>query len=232
MRRFLFFWAALLAPACQASNIEPKVIVYGDSFSAGSGRNLKDPHLWPNVLEGLLDQRGSDWTVVNRSINGNGLVWRTRCFGQPALERLNADLPSLVQGEIIIIMAGINDVIQPALPSGFSSCFDPGDFPAKSIVGPLDVLRRSAHGRRILLATIPPFSASKFHTAAAEQKRTDVNHWITAHWPKRDLVNLDKVLASGIDTAKLNPKFDSGDGLHPNGTGAVAIANAVAELMQ
>ena len=38
--------------------------------------------------------------MSNRSINGNGLVWKTRCFGEPASERLEADLAAEVAARL------------------------------------------------------------------------------------------------------------------------------------
>ena len=221
----------LLAAACRAETPRPRsLVVYGDSFSLGTGTG--HPPGWPDRLEAMLDRGGRDWSVINRSINGNGLVWRTRCFGEPALARLRSEWPEIEGDRLIVVMAGVNDVIQPNLPAGSSDCFDPADFPASSVIGPLDELRQSSHGRRILLATIPPSSGSEFHSPAAEARRTDINRWIEANWPRVDVIDLARLLASPDDPSRLNPDLDSGDGLHPNDKGASVIAAAVMELIR
>ena len=232
MRLLITLAAALVATACAQADVTHTVVVYGDSFSAGAGTNLADPDLWPNKLERLLDQRGADWQVLNRSINGNGLVWKTRCFGEPASNRLQADLEKLPKGATIIIMAGVNDVIQPTLPAGFSSCFGPANFKSRDITSRLQVLATAASGHRLLVATIPPFATSEFHSAKAEAVRQEVNHWIHANWPAPDVIDLEGILSSPGDSSRLLPDFDSGDGLHPNERGADAIAAVAARHLK
>ena len=230
MRRICLIVAVLAVWACAEAGAR-SLIVYGDSLSAGSGSNLADPALWPAKAERLLDSAGPDWTVSNRSINGNGLVWKTRCFGTPAAERLKAELPSIAAGSTIVLMAGVNDTIQPNLPAGFSECFDPTEWSAEPIVAALRDLARSAGGRRLLLATIPPFAGSEYHSAKAEAVRAETNRWIRASWPKGDVIDLDSVLGDRRDPSRLRADFNSGDGLHPNEAGAAAIAAAVAQML-
>ena len=114
--------AALAACACAEVGAR-SLVVFGDSLSAGSGSDLADPGLWPVQAERLLDSTGADWSVSNRSINGNGLAWKTRCFGVPAADRLKAALESIPAGSTVVLMAGVNAAIQPNLPAGFSNCF-------------------------------------------------------------------------------------------------------------
>ena len=222
----------LLAAGCSFSSPAAangqQVIVYGDSISlVGSSRG------WPGELDQLLERRGHDWTVVSRSIDGNGLVWRTRCFGKPAAERLRSDLAATSKTDNIVLMAGVNDLIQPRLPKGYSNCFDPAELNSALITATLAELRQLASKRkqRLLLATIPPFGKSEFSSESAQTDRLAINHWIRANWPSADLVDLDSVLASKSDPSILEPDFDSGDGLHPNAKGAAAIANLVAEKL-
>ena len=229
-RKAGFLGAALLfAAGCSfpgAAEADGRsVIVYGDSISL-----VGSPGGWPGELDQALDGRGGDWAVVNRAVNGGGLVWRTRCFGAPAAERLRSELAATADGDIIVLMAGVNDLIQPRLPKGYSTCFDPGELDAATLAENLAQLRQlaSRHKRRLLLATIPPFGKSEFSSAAAEADRVAINRWIHANWPGGDVIDLDRALASKGDPAILDPAFDSGDGLHPNANGASTIARLVA----
>ena len=208
------------------------VVVYGDSFSAGAGTDLRAPELWPNKLERLLQRRGADWQVSNRSINGNGLTWRTRCFGDPAIDRLEADARSLSNDAVIVLMAGVNDTIQPNLPAGFSECFAPADWPSGKITARLKALKARHRQHRILVATVPPFAASEFHSARAERIRREVNRWIRANWREGDVIDLEAILGRPSDRSRLRAEFDSGDGLHPNEAGAAAIANYVRDILR
>lgn len=231
MRSVIILAAALAVTACSSAETARTVVVYGDSFSAGAGTNLEDASLWPNKLEKQLDRRGSDWTVSNRSINGNGLVWKTRCFGEPASDRLEADLAKIPNGAPIILMAGVNDVIQPTLPAGFSDCFEPANFQSRDIIARLQALAKATNAHRLLIATLPPFARSELHSARAEAVRQEVNRWIRANWPAENVIDLEATLSTPGDATRLRPDFDSGDGLHPNERGAEAIASTVARAI-
>ncbi len=236
MRTLPFPIALLLSAACSSqapATSSPKVIVYGDSISLATAQRRALG--WPDELDRLLDGRGRDWTVVNRAINGNGLIWRTRCFGEPAMDRFRSDLPAMESSDTVILMAGVNDLIQPRLPAEFSTCFEPADLPASALFGPVARLRqqlRAPGSPRVLLATIPPFGRSEFHSDAAESARQQINRWIRAHWASGDLIDLDVVLGGGAHSTEIKPEYDSGDGLHPNSRGSAAIAAAVAERVR
>lgn len=73
---------------------------------------------------------------------------------------------------------------------------------------------------------------SEFHNNAAESDRTIINGWIRNNGPQSDVIDLDRILASPESPAALAPEFESGDGLHPNASGAAAIAAAVGELIR
>jgi lysophospholipase L1-like esterase len=226
MRLPLAFAAVVLGSACSAAESPSrpaKIVVYGDSISITGGG-------WPAMLEARL--AGAGTIVESRAINGNALLWRTRCFGEPALERLRADLPQSAKNDILVLMAGANDLIQPRLPRGYSDCFDPGELGAAQIIAALAPRRRPDDRPRILLATIPPFGASEFHSAGAEGDRRLVNQWILANWPAGDVIDLDSLLAERDRPQALSSAMDSGDGLHPNERGAAAIAKRVGEVIK
>lgn len=235
MRIVLFVLATLLlASACQAQPpVRPRqLVIFGDSFSLGSKSAEPVPDGWPDQLGDLLGRTDEDWSIDNRAINGNGLVWQTRCFGAPAIDRLKFAAPALDRQALIVLMAGVNDLIQSRLRKGYSDCFEPGVLNAADIVAALSRLRTGKLAQRILLATIPPFGASEFHSAAAERDRQEINHWVEANWPSEDVIDLATMLASPADTVRLNPDFDSGDGLHPNEKGKAVIAAAVKERIE
>lgn len=228
----LFLSAAIAATIATASPNSRSVYVFGDSFSAGDGSDLANPDLWPVRLEKRLDANGRDWSVANKSINGNGLIFRTKCFGDPATVRAEAELPGLPVAATVIVMAGVNDVIQPFLKQGTSTCFEPRHLTSVELAAGLSSLRGKVKAQRLIVATIPPFKASEFHSAQAEAVRSGFNKWLVANWPKRDLIRLDRLLASPSDDQLLDRQFDSGDGLHPNAKGARRIADEVARMLE
>lgn len=222
---------ALLAAGALAIGASPpasgnRLYVYGDSLSLD-----RDGQGWPSLAENMRGGVGG-WTLVNRSINGNGLVWRTRCFGDPASERLQSDLPRLQAGEAVLVAVGVNDLIQPALPAGTSACFGPGELRAEQLIAGFEGLIDRYRGQpgQLLLATIAPFSASEYHRPALEAKRQTVNRWLRSNWPN-GLVDFDRILAAPDSPERLDSRFDSGDGLHLSAAGNRQLAEAVATTM-
>lgn len=91
--------AILLAlPAKVAMAAEKRILVYGDSLSAGFGIAVRDS--WPALLEQRLKNQGSAFVVTNASISGE-----TTAGGR---SRFAAALAQFKPG-IVIIALGAND---------------------------------------------------------------------------------------------------------------------------
>ena len=139
-------------------------------------------------------------------------------------DRFARDVLAVTEATHVIMLAGTNDIGLPPL-LGESR---PG--PAEIVNGLLALARR-AHDRGIqpVLATIPPILASRYEfflAAEAEDTRRAVNDAIASQdgWP---VVDFAAALAAPGDFARLNPAYDSGDGIHPGDAGAQAMAEAV-----
>ena len=91
--------AILLAlPAKGAMAAEKRILVYGDSLSAGFGIAVKDS--WPALLGQRLTQQGSTYVVTNASISGE-----TTAGGRARLDlALKQFKPS-----VVILALGSND---------------------------------------------------------------------------------------------------------------------------
>jgi len=140
-------------------------------------------------------------------------------------DRYARDVLAVTEATHVIILGGTNDIGLPSILG------EPRPTPEEIIHGLLALARR-AHDRGIqpVLATIPPILlASRYEFFLAdgnEDTRRTVNDAITGQhdWPVADF---SAALASPDDPARLNPAYDSGDGIHPADTGAQALAAAV-----
>lgn len=88
--------ALLCALPAQAS--DKRILIYGDSLSAGFGIALKDS--WPTLLGQRLKAQGSPWTVVNASISGE-----TTAGGRARLAKALAEF----KPAILVLALGAND---------------------------------------------------------------------------------------------------------------------------
>lgn len=77
---------------------ERRILVYGDSLSAGFGVALRDS--WPALLGQRLKTQGSAWTVANASISGE-----TTAGGRARLAKALAEF----RPDILVLALGAND---------------------------------------------------------------------------------------------------------------------------
>ena len=72
-----------------------------------------------------------------------------------------------------------------------------------------------------------PWKFSAAWTPAGEAKREAVNRWILTSGAFDAVINFAKVVAEPGDPQLLDPKYDSGDHIHPNASGYVAMGQAI-----
>ncbi|WP_051304971.1 arylesterase [Chitinilyticum litopenaei] len=89
---------ALSVTALAAANRPPRLLVFGDSLSAGYG--LPANQAWPALLQARLKARGLAWQVSNASVSGE-----TTAGG---LTRFPAMLKQL-QPDVVVLELGAND---------------------------------------------------------------------------------------------------------------------------
>lgn len=187
------------------------IVALGDSITYGwpyQGRR-RDP--WTAVLARRLHER-----IVNAGIPGNAVgILRCRSCGAPAVKRLWRDALSVRGIRTLIVMEGIND----ALHGGS----------AHEIIHGLRWIARQAHahGVRVIAGTLLPCGSYRRHTVAAERIREAVNHWIRTTRVFDGVVDFARVMRDPRDPLRLNPAYDSGDGLHPNLRGYRVMGDAV-----
>ena len=199
------------------------IVALGDSITDGIGSNLDADDGWPADLAHRL----SGWAVLNAGIGGNRVLNSSACCGVDAVARFQRDVAAHAAVRAVILLEGVNDI-------GFSAHHDRGSAPhtnvsAAQIIAGDELIIALAHadGLRIYGATITPFKGARYWTSAGEAKRQAVNDWIL-HGNRFDgVIDFATVIQDPMDPQMLNPRYDSGDHLHPNAAGYAQMAAAV-----
>jgi lysophospholipase L1-like esterase len=204
------------------------VIALGDSITDGVGSPTGADSRWPNFLaQRLHDRSGSTLAVVDEGIGGNRVLNATRCCGISAIARFQRDVAEQPGARDVILLEGINDI-------GFTQSHGPLTAPhtnvsALAIVEGYERIVTLAHtdGLKIFAATLTPFQGARYWTPRGEAKREAVNHWIQTADEFDGVIDFSGAVAEPGDPERLNPDYDSGDHLHPNGAGYRALAAAI-----
>jgi lysophospholipase L1-like esterase len=203
---------------------EGSVVVLGDSISDGFGSTLNANTRWPDALAARIANSGphhGDPGVLNESLSGNrvthdGSEIGFTALGAGGLARLDPDVFGQTGVRSVIVELGINDVQLS------------GDASDRVIAG----LRQLAaqlreHDLRLLVCTLGPFEGYSSWTPEKEATRVAINEYIRGTHDFDFVIDMDRVLRDPAAPTKLKAEFDSGDHIHPNDTGAAALAAAV-----
>jgi lysophospholipase L1-like esterase len=229
-------WPFLTGVDVEASPNGVAVVAFGSSTIDGDGSTVDANRRWPDVLAERLQKaavRGGEVGVLNQGIIGNRLLndsprqMRDRfgeALGQAALTRFERDVLAQPGVRYVIIGLGVNDIAFPGVfapPTELVS--------ARDIIAGYRQLIARAHRRgiRVIGTTITPFEGRDSHTPDKEIVRQAVNSWIRSSAEFDAVVDFDSVLRDPSHPARLLPAFDSGDHLHTNDAGYVAMASAV-----
>lgn len=211
-----------------ASRERGTVVALGDSITDGVGSSVGANARWPNDLARRLQARsGGTLNIVDEGIGGNRVLNDSPCCGINAVARFGRDVLALPGVKAVILLEGVNDI-------GFSQSkgrlnAPHSDVSAAEIVSGYAQIIAQAHaaGLRIFGATLTPFRGARYWTPAGEAKREDVNHWIMTSGGFDGVIDFAKVLAERSNPEVMNPRYDSGDHLHPNDAGYRAMAAAI-----
>ncbi|MBU1442203.1 MAG: SGNH/GDSL hydrolase family protein [Gammaproteobacteria bacterium] len=208
----------------------PRVVVaFGDSITAGAGVDAAAarPERYPDLLAARLraaSGRSSPVGVVNAGIAGNRLL--SEHIGPSGLQRFARDALGQSGVTHVLVLIGVNDI-------GFSQTGGavPGFPPVSSaqLIDGLQQLLAQAReaGVNVLLGTLTPFKGAAYWSAEKEAERQAVNRWIRGQQAVDAVVDFDAALRSADDPAALDPRYDSGDHLHPGPAGYEAMAKAI-----
>lgn len=205
------------------------VAVLGDSITDGFGVQPDTNLRWTDHLASRL--RAGPATrqvaVLNAGIGGNRLL--RDGLGPNALARLDRDVLSQPGVTHLIVLEGVNDLGTltrdgPATPEQHAALVEQATEALRQIV-----LRARARGIVAIGGTILPFGSSTYYRpdAATEADRQAINAWIRAPGNFDAVIDFDAGMRDPADPTRLDPAFDSGDGLHPSMDGYRAMASAV-----
>ncbi|GAA1651770.1 SGNH/GDSL hydrolase family protein [Nonomuraea maheshkhaliensis] len=182
------------------------VAVLGDSLTTGVG--AETGHGWADLLAW-----GSGIAVVNEGVSGGKVL--VAGTGRAAEERLTAEVLTKPGIDVVILAAGVNDLGAGAR--------------AEDLIAAHRRIVTAAHaaGVRVIGATVTPFAGAVFHSPDAERARQEVNAFVREDDAFDGLIDFDAALRDPAGPARLLPRHDSGDHLHPSAAGHRAMAAAV-----
>jgi lysophospholipase L1-like esterase len=214
-------WYLLTGVEVTGTAARGDVVAFGDSITDGYQSSYDTNSRWPNILADRLlalpprDQLG----VLNAGIGGNRILLDGgNGYGPAALSRFGRDVIDQSGVRSVIILEGINDIVQT-----------PHQLDASKIIAGLQQLIGMAHrhGIRVIGGTLTPFEGWVTYDQQQEQAREAVNHWIRTSHAYDAVVDFDAVVRDPADPLRLRPAYDSGDHLHPNDAGYLAMGAAV-----
>jgi len=213
----------VLAPEARA------VAVLGDSITDGFGVQPDTNLRWTDRLAERLraDPSLAQVAVLNAGIGGNRLLLDG--LGPNALARFERDVLSQPGVTHLIVLEGVNDLgvltrDGPASPEQHAALVMQATQVLRQIVQ-----RARARGIAAIGATILPFGTSTYYHPPAETEagRQAINAWIRAPGNFDAVIDFDAALRDPADPIRLDPAFDSGDGLHPSLEGYRVMAERV-----
>jgi len=191
---------------------------------------------WPRALADRLNARHmTNLGVVSTAIAGNRLLFNSAGpsgpethWGQSVLTRFDRDVLAQAGAQVVIVWIGLNDMANEGFFWPASEQASVGDVIAglRELIG-----RAHEYGLSILGCTISPMGGNTslpgFDTPQHEAQRQALNQWIRTSGAFDGVVDADLALRDPSNPARLLPAYDSGDHLHPNTTGGIAVANSI-----
>jgi len=205
------------------------VVAFGDSITAGGGEAGEGAY--PDLLATRLrdsPRAPKAVSVLNAGIGGNRLLLDGS--GPSGLSRFARDALGQSGVTHVIVLLGTNDIGRKALISKAGLVMPPGEMPtAQRITAGLAQLiaQARAKGVKVLIGTVPPFKNGVYWAKDTEAMRDEVNRWIRGRLDVDGVVDFDAALRSPTDPQAMDPKYDSGDHLHPGKAGRAAMAAAI-----
>lgn len=201
------------------------LVAIGDSITDGMRSTLNAQRSWPEQLGTLLRARGvHDLAVIDAGISGGRLLSDSACWGPPLLQRFDRDALSLASARAVVVLIGINDIDFAHTPrlQGLDCDAPHLRVDAAMLEQGLAALAREAHARglRAYVGTLTPAQLA----GADESLRASLNGWIRSQRDFDGVLDFDAALRDPRDPARMLPRLDSGDHLHPSDAGYAAMA--------
>ena len=204
------------------------VVTFGDSITDGDGSTIDANHRWPDNLAKRLSDRKI--AVLNQGISGAKVL--SDRMGTNALARFERDVLSQPHAEIVTMMMGINDIGWPQSVLASADKIPSAD---EVVAGHQQIIARAhLHHLRIIGATLTPFEDTfhgtplfGYYSDEKEKVRQAVNKWIRESGAYDGVADFDAVVRDPDNPKHIKAEFDSGDHLHPNDAGYIAMADSI-----
>lgn len=199
------------------------VVAFGDSITDGYHSTAGANRRWPDQLARRLASApgGQRLGVVDAGIAGNRLLTQAPEIyrGPSGVHRFADDALSEPGVKDVILLEGVNDLSNDLNSAG-------GPLTAQNLIDGYRALitRGHAAGVRMIGGTILPYSRL---SPAMNAIRVQVNQWIRTSGAFDAVVDFDRALRDPSHPDAMAPAYDSGDHLHPNDAGMLAMADAV-----
>lgn len=203
------------------------VVALGDSITDGNHSTPNANHRWPDDLARRLQSYEPTRTtgilgVVNAGISGNRVLLDGT--GPNALARLDDDVLDRSGARYLILLHGINDI------EAVTHRHQPYGDLEKQLEWALTQIATRAHERGMLVFGATQMCDCRNLQCASpdgEATRQALNQWIRTTHAFDGVIDFDRVTRDPEHLSQLLPKYDSGDGVHPNDTGYAAMADAI-----
>lgn len=191
------------------------IVTLGDSITDGTGSTWGADNRYPDLLQKELQTKrgGEKFTVLNAGIGANAVSVSSPITGPSGAARFSHDVSSRPGVTDVILLEGINDI-------GIYGAS------AAQITAALANIADQAHakGYTITAGTLLP---AQDYTLLRESTRQEVNAWIRTTDVFDRVVDFDLGMRDPSNPNRLNPAYDSGDGLHPNDAGYAKMVSLI-----
>ncbi|KAF2110171.1 lipolytic protein-like protein G-D-S-L family [Lophiotrema nucula] len=191
-------WYFVSAVQAYVPSTTNSLIVLGDSITDGRGSDDDKNNRWPDlVLARLQSNNYTNVAVCNQAAGGNTVL--TGGLGPTLLSRYQRDAITQPGSNIADqLIKAFTQIVADAKKAGYIT------------IG----------------ATITPFGGGgSYSNPAREEGRKKVNKWIMESKTFDHAVDFSAILESKTAAGQLDPKYNGGDYLHPNGAGYKALAD-------
>jgi lysophospholipase L1-like esterase len=216
-------WYTMRSIDVLAPDSAGSVVALGNSITDGRSSGINKQARWTDHLARRLqaNQKTNHISVLNQGIGGNCVL--KDCLGPSALSRFQEDVLNQPQAQWLIIFEGVNDIGSSKGEEGAAQVV------AEDLINAYKTMIDKAHGHdmKVYGATITPFGGSFYDSPSHREARQKVNEWIRNSGKFDAVIDFAAALQDPENPAKLLPKADSGDHLHPSPEGYRMMAESI-----
>ncbi|CAH0002295.1 unnamed protein product [Clonostachys byssicola] len=201
------------------------LVIVGDSITDGRGSTTNGNDRWPDQLLVRLSENPAtrSTAILNQAAGGNRVL--NDGLGPNALGRIDRDVISHPGVRHAIIFEGVNDIGTAGTDEATQSVV--GD----RLIQAYDQIVQRLHRHNVIVigATITPMTGTGqvYGHPNREATRQRVNKWIREAGVFDTVIDFDEAVRDPEQQDQLLPKYDTGDHLHLNPAGYLAMAESV-----